>query len=567
MSYIFISYSKKNHDYARRLADYLRDHGFDVWIDDRIEYGDDWEQTIFDRIKNCTAFIVVMSPDSYASKWVQRECHFAEKHNKPTFPILYMGDEFPRYGLTQYVDAIGGKLPPDSFLDRLAKFIPRGDARGSAVVAGKPEHSEGDQHLTLQKTTDEPITNFFTLSVNGRLPEHVLIIDRPEGSKENPISSPGRAKDTSSALESMIVQLRDEVITVGRRESNTIVIKSPLLSSNHFMVIRTPLGYAVEDTGSANGTFLNGNRLTSRQLLASGDVIRAGPMWFHYQIRSDISALDPEYDALLRQLIIPNSSPSDRAAVGLQLAACGDWRYGVGLGTDGSPTIDWVTVPEGSFRYQTSDSVRLPTFAISRYPVTFAQFGAFLADNGYVEKSWWDENEWNWKDLRKHPEFWNDLEVNISNHPVVGVSFYEARAFCRWLSAKRGHEIRLPTEQEWEKAARGPQGLLYPWGNQYHSGYANLNETLNQMGDVHIGHATAVGIFREGVSAYGILDMIGNIYEWCSGADESASAVLRGGAWISAVDATNTTTRRVVNPKESEIFAGFRIAATIPFDP
>lgn len=113
------------------------------------------------------------------------------------------------------------------------------------------------------------------------------------------------------------------------------------------------------------------------------------------------------------------------------------------------------------------------------------------------------------------------------------MSWYDAVAFCRWLSAKTGEDIRLPTEQEWEKAARGSDGREYPWEGTFKSDYCNA--------EGHIGETSAVGIYPQGQSPYGVMDMAGNVWEWFLNkhkepetitADNSGSArVLRGGSW------------------------------------
>ncbi|HEX3053470.1 MAG TPA: toll/interleukin-1 receptor domain-containing protein, partial [Aggregatilineaceae bacterium] len=95
MSHIFISYSKKNKDYARRLADYLLEHGFDVWIDDRIDYGDNWLDTMYTAVLDCAAFVVVMTPEAKASRWVQGVVARADKWDKPMFPVLRAGENWP----------------------------------------------------------------------------------------------------------------------------------------------------------------------------------------------------------------------------------------------------------------------------------------------------------------------------------------------------------------------------------------------------------------------------------------------------------------------------------------
>ncbi|MCL4876360.1 MAG: SUMF1/EgtB/PvdO family nonheme iron enzyme [Anaerolineae bacterium] len=152
MSYIFISYSRKDRDYARKVADYLLDAGYDIWIDDRIDFGENWERAIFQAIDNCGAFLVIMTPDSYDSVWVQRECHHAEKRGKAPFPLLLKGEEFPRYGLTQYADARNGNLPPEEFLHRLANFVPRDKTRGREIVTPQPSNSSATTSLLHGQT-------------------------------------------------------------------------------------------------------------------------------------------------------------------------------------------------------------------------------------------------------------------------------------------------------------------------------------------------------------------------------------------------------------------------------
>ena len=142
MSHVFISYSKKNRDYARKLADHLLSLGFDVWIDDRIDYGDMWERTIFKAIEDCAVFLVIMTPESYASNWVLREINYADRRKKPQFPLLLAGEEFPRYTITQYANVTDGNLPREDFYKRLTQVV----------------HPKPDVGIIVTPSVAEPLT-------------------------------------------------------------------------------------------------------------------------------------------------------------------------------------------------------------------------------------------------------------------------------------------------------------------------------------------------------------------------------------------------------------------------
>ncbi|MDZ4767170.1 MAG: protein kinase [Chloroflexota bacterium] len=141
--HIFVSYSRAQSGYARRVADWLIAAGFDVWIDDQIDYGDDWWRTIVRAIETCGALVVIMSPEAEASDWVQREVGNALKFKKTIYPLLYTGENWSLFVWTQYADVrvlsattgtIDPPLPPADFLDRLAKSAPRKVSPGREVT-------------------------------------------------------------------------------------------------------------------------------------------------------------------------------------------------------------------------------------------------------------------------------------------------------------------------------------------------------------------------------------------------------------------------------------------------
>jgi hypothetical protein len=127
MGHIFISYSHKDSQYARKLEKALKQRGFDVWIDERIDYGAAWPSVIQDHVDNCDALIVVASENSSKSDWVQNEVARAKRKGKPFFPLLLSGDPWISIETTQYVDVRDGKLPPSKFYDRLSRVMSRGE--------------------------------------------------------------------------------------------------------------------------------------------------------------------------------------------------------------------------------------------------------------------------------------------------------------------------------------------------------------------------------------------------------------------------------------------------------
>jgi formylglycine-generating enzyme required for sulfatase activity len=213
---------------------------------------------------------------------------------------------------------------------------------------------------------------------------------------------------------------------------------------------------------------------------------------------------------------------AERNAAGDALNYVGDPRPGVGLRADGVPDIVWCAVPAGEFIMGSTDDSEvliggketpqhrpnLPAFAISQYPITNAQFDAFVQDGGYIAQ-WrrcWTEAGWQWKGERRSPDKHGGV-FDLPNHPVVMVTWYEAVAFCGWLSQKLGRPVSLPSEAQWERAARHTNGRRYPWGDQLTPDHCNYNDT-------GIGTTTAVGIFPKGASQCGALDMSGNVWEW-----------------------------------------------------
>jgi formylglycine-generating enzyme required for sulfatase activity len=228
-------------------------------------------------------------------------------------------------------------------------------------------------------------------------------------------------------------------------------------------------------------------------------------------------------------LLTESESPEGRASIGRALGQVEvkdipiDNRRGVGITEDKLPDIDWVLIPAGEFYYQNNQRAHLPDYYISRYPVTYAQFQTFVrAEDGYHHEQWWqhfpEEIELAGVLLRTREN--HGQHFQYSNSPCEMVTVWQAIAFCRWLSYRFGFNIGLPDEKEWEKAARGTDKRIYPWGDTYREGYANIDETHHlrvddAVGSHYLRQTSAVGMYLQGKSPYGLMDMSGNVWEWC----------------------------------------------------
>ena len=155
-----------------------------------------------------------------------------------------------------------------------------------------------------------------------------------------------------------------------------------------------------------------------------------------------------------------------------------------------------------------------------------AEYQRFVNNNGYGDSEYWDKEWWSKKEKQgwTEPGRW-DEQTEHQNYPVTEVSWYEASAYCKWLTAQTKRPYRLPREKEWKDAATNPNGE-YPWGNDDPN-----PELLNFYKNV--GNPTPVGIYPAGAAAGGHLDMAGNVWEWNLDSYEGGSyRVLRGGSWL-----------------------------------
>jgi iron(II)-dependent oxidoreductase len=207
-----------------------------------------------------------------------------------------------------------------------------------------------------------------------------------------------------------------------------------------------------------------------------------------------------------------------------------------------------IKIPAGEFLYgKKKEKITLPGYEIGAYPVTNKEYKEFIDDNPEhdVPMHWDNKN-------RIYPE-------GKETHPVVNVSFNDAQAYCDWKTKKGNphYTYRLPTEEEWEKAARGTDGREYPWGDEFDKNKCNTYES-------GIGDTTPVGNYPDGVSPYGCYDMAGNVWEWTSSdyEGEKGIKVLRGGSWDFFRGYARCANRVRFSPDFRSSDVGFRCAGT-----
>ncbi len=210
--------------------------------------------------------------------------------------------------------------------------------------------------------------------------------------------------------------------------------------------------------------------------------------------------------------------------------------------------------PEAGGDEKPQRELDLPGYQIGRFPVTNAEYACFVHASQYTPPDHW-------------PNGW--VPVGLEDHPVVNVSWEDVEVYCQWISQITGRQYRLPTEEEWEKAARGglPETRRYPWGDEWRPGMCNTIELAR-------GKTSPIHEFEQvNASPFGAVDMAGNVWEWTAGSykcdpdrlDASPhyghlDRVVRGGSWQNSRQSARISCRGQCKPDERHPYLGFRVA-------
>jgi formylglycine-generating enzyme required for sulfatase activity len=468
MGHIFISYSHKDTEYAHALAANLQGLGFEVWIDERLDYGSQWPQELQKQLDTCSAFILIMSPRSYDSEWVQSELQRAKRKQKPIFPLLLEGDEpWLSVESTQYYDVRGEIYPDSKFYSAL-----------KSVMAATP----GARTLQMPK-------------------------------------GPVRARLAAGS-----VKQKMWLALAGAGVLLVLVLAG----------VRLFLRPALE--GGSRPTEPAAQPATEQIGSAGSNSVPEATFTPHATQAANTSIANPE------MVLVPAGTFTMGREAADELAACLE-KF------ESDCQLSWFLDEEPVHE------LTLDAFNIDVYEVTNGLYRACEKQGAcQPPKSSISNTRLKYYD---NPEF--------DNYPVIQVTWEQAKTYCEWRGA------RLPTEAEWEKAARGTDSRMYPWGDALDETRANFHW--------NVGDTTAVGSYADGKSPYGVYDMAGNVWEWVSslhapypydasdGRESLTSRdprVMRGGGWGQEGDnSVSTSYRFAYEPTSTNIDLGFRCAMDV----
>jgi formylglycine-generating enzyme required for sulfatase activity len=528
MSHIFISYSRQNQAYARQLAEDVRKHGFDVWIDDRIDYGEQWFEAIENAITQAGAFVIVMSPDSRKSPWVQKEILIAFRDQIPIFPLLLEGREFGNLIDLQFADVRGGRLPKADFYMRLERVIQPASTTGILVAPTDTLPAPPPKSRLSLIWLVVALLLLFGLGIAGAYLGGVFGDDsgeQPTEIAENPTAT--KSPTDSPSVTDTKTENPTKIVTITEAPGTpNIAASADELDRRETWIAETALAQTI----AAYTSTATPNYDASTEALREQRVTQTAQAWTDTPTLTSTPTDTPRPSATPS----PSETPTPtQLPLGFEpVTHNADWTL-VEQEFDG---VKMVLVPAGCFMMGSEENGQPAPeqcfeapFWIDKYEVANAQYGSVSSEGC-------------------------DAFSSEPDQPRNCVTWFEARDYCE------GHSGRLPTEAEWEYAARGPDGLIYPWGNDFvGANVVYVDNSGNKAADV--------GSRPGGVSWVGALDMSGNLWEWTSSqykdyqdSDNGNINVVRGGMFSYPPGSLRATVRAGGNADFGDYSIGFRCA-------
>jgi len=500
---IFVSYARVDKHFCNPFVTQIQ-RIYDAWYDGRLEAGQDWKEEIYHRLLWCNVFIYLLSPDSVKSIPCQRELQVIQKLKRPIIPIMISKDTPIPKSLRNlhYIDMSLG-MTPENITELLAVLM------------------KLDRRLALSgdQQTEQPLADPVPDFTLADLPKTIHNVQRAlkKGEYENvsvllkeiPTSILSNSEELDSLIKVTEKAIDDRAqVKAAKREFNT--------SLTRYQTTRDYL--------------LDSFDVFSQHILGAGeDTLEVPPTL--------------SVTSFVKEDFIPQVTEHDLL-----------------------PMLQWCNIPWGIVHVSSianddgfgEKTVRVDNFVMSKYPITNAQFDVFLnVEDGYYNPRWWQFSEQakKWFETQNEPHPSKFLGDEL---PRENVSWFEAMAFCKWLSNLLNMQITLPNVAQWQRAAQGDDDRIYPWGDDYHADHCNTLESgLNKT--------TPVNKYVKGESVYGVYDMSGNVWEWAldrvAPNDENPTdrhAVI-GGSFVSPCDRAQIPFRYYLESRTRFSSIGFRV--------
>ncbi len=505
---IFISYARVDKPYCIRIVETLHVH--EVWYDQRLYAGQHWWREIMRRLEWCDIFLYLLSPESANSMYCKKELDVAIKLNRPVIPILIDAEtEIPEsLNDYQYLDMTGaltasnvaGLLNAILLVEREAVSVP---------TYGQDTLATSEMMLPEVSVGPDMIRDAARAMQNDDYDNAILLLKQAQAS-----GFESRFVDLDS-----LVKIAEDELTKRTRLKEAEREYEYIVTLFEYEATRD---YACETLHSFQLEYPQYDPKQLHKLCESPNV--------------DRSDIDSYVDEEVKDLFYLDS-------------------------------LYWCPIPEGTVEISSihkdgehygDKSEHVEPFYMSQYPVTNKQFDTFVrAQDGYMNPQWWKFSKFakEWFEVEgepQRPKFMGD------ERPRETVNWYEAVAFCNWLSYKLDKKIMLPTIAQWQRAAQGDDDRVYPWGNHFSEEYCNTHESKLKM-------TTPVTQYAKGVSPYNVYDMAGNVWEWtldmAQPTDESPDykRSVIGGSFVSPCERAQVPFRFYLNPRVSYASIGFRI--------
>ena len=575
--YVFMSYSRRDDVVMRRIVAFLREQGIKVWVDNEklIPGTPVWEKEIEKAVQGASAVVVVLSPDSKDSEWVRREISLADQYEKRVFPLLVRGDEKTSISIRligrQYVDIrsnedAGLNYVSATLLRYLEELNEREENAKKEADRLAAQKIKTEKRLAARKAEEERIAL-----------EKVIIERKAKEDADRLIAQ--KAEEERIALEKVAADRK------AKEDADRLVAQKAELDSKENLARENTEREAREkltreklerDAREKEKLETKVEPIVQKPAVTKPEPKKQSgmrlPLWGIGLIAFAVLALIVW--GLSSLPASPNATPTSTATQTLLVKPATSTAAivptpALGVGSTEISPKDGMTllyVPAGDFLMGSTDAdtlaqsdekpqhtVTLDAYWIDQTEVTNAQYAKCVADNGACKEP---TN----KSSYTHPSYYGNSEFD--HYPVIYVDWTMANAYCSWA----GRE--LPTEAQWEKAARGTDGNIYPWENK--SPDASL---LNY--NYNVGDTTETGKYPNGKSFYGAYDMAGNVYEmvndWYSdtyyqsspsshplGPDTGQFRVMRGGSWSDNDESVRSASRLRNDPSFAFDYFGFR---------